>query len=82
MPKNGEFKRLEAEKRIAEERIQSQKGIEGKQGRTNYITRINSIISMGTGYASSMISADLQDRSIDLDALIRRAVGARRTLIS
>ncbi|HON11100.1 MAG TPA: hypothetical protein PLE24_09550 [Chitinispirillaceae bacterium] len=74
-----EFKRLEAEKRIAEERIQSQEeALRANKEKTNYITRINSIISMGTGYASSMVSADLQDRSIDLDALIRRAVEARK----
>ncbi len=76
-----EFKKLEAEKQIAEQRVQLQEqALKANKERMSYITKLNSLISLGAGHASSMINSDLQDRSIDLDALIRRASETKKNV--
>jgi hypothetical protein len=69
-----EIKRLELEKKLAEERIRSQEEAlrENKQ-RMGFAGKLNAIITKGTGEASTMINIDLQDRSSSLDALMARA---------
>ena len=69
-----EIKRLESEKKMAEERIQSQEeALRANKERMALVSKLNTIITTGTGFASTMINIDLQDRSIDLDILMGKA---------
>ena len=69
-----ELKRLEMEKNLAEERIQSQEeALRSNRAKMSFATKLNSVITSGTGFATSMINVDLQDRSLDLDILMKRA---------
>lgn len=74
-----QFKRLEAEKKQAEARIQSQEeALRANRERMSMVTRLNTIISTGTGLASAMINIDLQDRGSDLEMLMGRASGVKK----
>ncbi|MBN1306710.1 MAG: hypothetical protein JXA18_02245 [Chitinispirillaceae bacterium] len=69
-----EFKRLEAEKKMAEARIQSQEeALRASKERMGFATNLNTIITTGTGLASTMINIDLHDRGVDLETLMGKA---------
>ncbi|MBN1577321.1 MAG: hypothetical protein JW913_12255 [Chitinispirillaceae bacterium] len=69
-----EFKRLESEKKLAEARIQSQEeALRANKERMGFTTKLNTIITTGTGLASTMINVDLQNRGADLEALMGKA---------
>lgn len=70
-----EIRRLDSEKQLAEERLKSQEEALRKNRERLAITgKINAIITAGTALATTMQSVDLQDRNVDLDGLIARAV--------
>lgn len=74
-----EFRRLENEKNIAETRIQQQEeALRANRERMGFASKLNAIITTGTGLASTMINVDLQDNGLDLDALIGRAADVKR----
>lgn len=75
-----EFRRLELEKKMAEERIASQEQtiLENKK-RTNFATKLNNIINQGTGLATAMMNVDLRDFSTELDVLVGRAHATKRS---
>lgn len=74
-----ELKRLEAEKQKAEARIQSQEeALRANKQRMNFAAKINTIVTNGTGMASSMINVDLQDGSSDLEILMGRASAMKK----
>ena len=69
-----ELKRLESEKKLAEARIQSQEeALRANQERMNFAAKLNTIITNGTGLASTMMNVDLQDRGSELEMLMGRA---------
>jgi hypothetical protein len=69
-----QLKRIEAEKQIAEARIQSQEAaLKTNKERMGYASKLNTIISNGTGLASAMINIDLQDRGTALEVLMGKA---------
>ena len=69
-----ELKRLESEKKLAEARIQSQEeALRANQERMNFAAKLNTIITNGTGLASTMMNVDLQDRGSELEVLMGRA---------
>ena len=69
-----ELKRLESEKKLAEARIQSQEeALRANKERMGLASKLNTIISTGTGLASAMINIDLQDRGADLEVLMGKA---------
>lgn len=72
--KIAEIKRLETEQKKAEARIQSQEeALRANKQRMTFSGKINTIVTTGTGLASSMINVDLQDRGSDLEILMGRA---------
>ena len=72
--KMAEFKRLESEKKMAEARIQSQEeALRANKERMNFATKLNALITTGTGLASTMINVDLQDGGTDLEVLMGKA---------
>jgi hypothetical protein len=74
-----QLKRLESEKRMAEARIQSQEeALKANKARMNFSASLNKIITMGTGFASTMINIDLQDRGVDLEVLMGRASAMKK----
>jgi len=74
-----EFRRLENEKNIAETRIrQQEEALRANRERMGFASRLNSVITTGTGLASTMINVDLQDNGLELDALIGRAADVKR----
>jgi len=77
--KMAEMKKLEYEKQVAEQRMQSQADSlrENKQ-RMNISTALNTIITTGTASASSMANLDLQDRNSTLEVLMARAAEMKR----
>ncbi len=69
-----EMKRLEAENRLAEEKIlEQERSLRAHKEEIGMVALINPIIATGTGLASSMLNANLQDGSLEVDALIGRA---------
>lgn len=77
--KMAELKRLESEKKLAEARIQSQEeALKANKVRMNFTASLNKIITSGTGYATTMINIDLQDRGVDLEVLMGRASGLKK----
>ena len=69
-----ELRRLEMEKQRAEERVLSQEeALRANKERMSFATKLNAVITSGTGYASSMMNMDLQDKSLDLEALMAKA---------
>jgi hypothetical protein len=74
-----EMKRLEAENRLAEEKIlEQQKSLKNKEKEIGMIALFNPIISTGTELASSMINANFQDEALEVNALIGRAIECRK----
>ncbi|MFP4163717.1 MAG: hypothetical protein ACLFVE_07050 [Chitinispirillaceae bacterium] len=67
-----ELKQLEFEKRLAEEELQTREEL-GK-----HASVLSDLISTAKGYASALISADLQDPNLDLDGLMARAADYKR----
>jgi leucyl aminopeptidase len=77
--KMAEFKQLEMEKRLAEERVKSQEeALRASREKMGIATNLNQIIATGTGYTSSLINVDLQDRSADLETLMGRAADIKQ----
>lgn len=77
--KMAEFKRLETEKNIAEARIQSQEEtLRSNKERMIMVAKLNAVVTSGTGYASTMISVDLQNRSVELETLMGRAAEMKK----
>jgi hypothetical protein len=71
--------RLESEKRLIEERVTSQEeALKANQERLNGIAKLNIIITAGNTIASSMINLNLQDKSLEMDALIGRSAEFKR----
>jgi hypothetical protein len=74
-----EVKRLELEKKMAEERVRSQEvALKKNKQRMAQATKLNVFITKGTGLASSMINVDLQDNTIDFEVLVGRALNAQK----
>lgn len=70
------FKKLEMEKKQVEERVLSQEeAFKVNKERMNYSSKLNAIITSGTGYSSMLISIDLQDKSAELETLLAKANG-------
>ena len=77
--KMAEFKQLEMEKRLAEERIKSQEeALKVSKEKMSIAADLNQIIATGTGHTSSMINVDLQDQSADLETLMGRAADIKK----
>jgi len=72
------YRRLELEKKKAEERARSQEQslIENRK-KMNAASKLNETISQGTGFASAIMNVDLRDFSVELDALMSRANGMK-----
>ena len=68
------LKQLELKNQQMEDFARSQKQslLENKK-KMDAASKLNEIISQGTGYASDMMNVDLKDFSVELDALISRA---------
>lgn len=69
-----EISKLERERQDAESRANSQEQMMLKNKNSmEAVTKINKIISTGTGYASNMMNVDLKNFSYELDVLMGRA---------
>ncbi len=74
-----EMKRMEAENRLAEEKIlEQQRSLKNKEKEIGMVAIFNPVIATGTGLASSMINANFQDEALEVDALIGRAIECRK----
>jgi len=74
-----QIRRIEAEKKLAESRMQSQEeALKANKERMGVATKLGAIISTGTGLASTMINIDLQDRDAQLEVLMGRAGETKR----
>jgi len=72
--KTEELRRLEAEKRKVEERVLSQEeALKTNKDRMSFVAKLNTIITTGTAYGTSMMNIDLQDRNAELETLLGRA---------
>jgi membrane protein implicated in regulation of membrane protease activity len=72
-----EMRRLQAEKDRAEDQLQTQRAaLDENKGRMNFAGKLNAVITRSASIASSLVNKDLQDRSVDLNTLIGRAVDA------
>jgi hypothetical protein len=71
--------RLEAEKKLADERIQVQEEVY-KQNleKMNFASKLTAYISRGTVLANSMINVNLLDKSLEMEGLMGRAVEMKR----
>ncbi|MBD3321924.1 MAG: hypothetical protein GF350_12580 [Chitinivibrionales bacterium] len=74
-----ELRRLELEKKAAEERIRTkeQELLENKS-RAVFAAKLNDIINRGTGLATTMMNVDLRDMSYNLETLIGRASATKK----
>lgn len=69
-----QFKRIETEKQIAENRAQTQEdALKQNRERMAVATKLTAVISSGSAMASTMINIDLQDRDAELEVLMARA---------
>lgn len=76
-----QYRRLEAENSKAEERIKTQENSLMRGQKISVAsTKVNKVISQGTGYASSMMNANLRDFSVELDVLMGRATAMKRKI--
>jgi hypothetical protein len=74
-----QYRRLEAENSKAEERIKSQEqSLMRGQKVSTASSKVNNVISQGTGYAASMMNANMRDFSVELDVLMGRATAMKR----
>jgi hypothetical protein len=74
-----ELKKLEQEKRLAEEKaLSNEEQLRANKDRMVKIAHLNKIISTGSGYATSLISVDLQDASLELDGLLARTAEMKK----
>lgn len=65
--------KLEQEKRLAEEKaLSNEEQLRANKDRMAKIAHLNKVISIGSGYATSLISVNLQDASLELDGLLAR----------
>ena len=68
------YKQLQREKLQAEDFARTQgKSLLENRKKMDAASKINEIISQGTGYASNMMNVDLKDFSVELDILVGRA---------
>jgi len=73
------IKKIEMEKQIAEERAMSQEeALKTNKDRTNFAAKLTTLLTSGTGYASSIANIDLQDRNAELETLLGRAGEVKR----
>ncbi|HEX3020043.1 MAG TPA: hypothetical protein VHP36_07060 [Chitinispirillaceae bacterium] len=69
-----EMKRLEAENRIAEEKIlEQERSLKAHKEELGMVASLNPVINTGIALASSLLNANFQDGSMEIDALIARA---------
>ncbi len=74
-----QLERLSREKQRAEQRLaQQQNAAEDQKERAAMAAKLSGIITEGTTLAARIRSADLQDRSVDYDGLVGRAIVAIR----
>lgn len=68
------LKRLEAQNRMAEEKlIEQEKMLKIHKEKIAIVSSLNSIISNGSSLSATILNANLQDESLEIDALIARA---------
>lgn len=81
--KTEELKKLAMEKRQAEDRVQSQEeALKSNKARMAFTVKLNAILTAGTAVSTSLANLDLQDKSADLDALVWRAIDAKKKVES
>lgn len=74
-----ELRKLEMEKKAVEEKAHSQEiALQENQYRMGFAGKMNTILTSGAGYASTMINVDLQDKNADLETLIARAASSKK----
>jgi hypothetical protein len=79
--KTEELRKLEAEKKQVEERVLSQEeALKANKDRMAFSARLNSIITSGTAFGTTLRNTDLQDKDAELDLLIGRAVETKRKI--
>jgi hypothetical protein len=72
--KTAEFRRLEMDKMLAEQKMQSQEeSFKQDKARMNTVTKLSSFIATGSDYANQIINIDLQDKNSELETLMKRA---------
>lgn len=77
--KLAELQQLEKEKKIAEERIKSQEEVlKTNKERMEIATKLNTIITKGTGLASTILNVDLQNGSVGLETLLKKAADVKK----
>jgi cell division protein ZapA (FtsZ GTPase activity inhibitor) len=73
-----EFRRLEREKTLAEERALSQgETLQKNKVMMDAATKLNGIVNQGSNYASSLLNLEVRDFSVELDVLMTRANAVR-----
>lgn len=76
-----ELKRLEAENRIAEEKIMEQEqNLKAHKEKLGMAAMFNAVVTTGISLSSSMLNLNLQDESLEIDALIARANDCKRKI--
>ncbi len=69
-----ELKRLETQNRLAEEKIMEQEQtLRAHKERIGMVAMFNTVIATGSSLSTSMLNVNLQDESLEIDALIGRA---------
>jgi hypothetical protein len=77
--KTEELKKMEAEKKQAEEHALSQEeALKANKERMAFAVKLNAIITSGAAYSSGLTNVDLQDRSAELETLIGRAAESKK----
>ena len=74
-----ELRKLEAEKRQIEERVLSQEeALKANKDRMAFSAKLNAIVTSGTAFGNAMRNNDLQDRDVELEVLLGRAVDVKK----
>ncbi len=74
-----QLRKLELEKRLVQEQLQTREQVlQESKDLINSASRMTALIAMGSGYASTLISTNLQDPNSDLDGLMARAADLKR----
>ena len=77
--KTEELKKLALEKKQAEERVLSQEeALKANKERMVFAAKLNAIITGGASYATALTNMDLQDKSVELETLLGRAVESKK----
>jgi uncharacterized protein (DUF342 family) len=76
-----ELRRLEKEKRIAEEKASTNEELlRANKERMTKIAHLNKIITAGSGFTTTLINVELQDESVEVDALLGRASEIKKNI--